>query len=582
VADANELLAYRAVQPGDSLGDRAAAIRYSTETKGGQHSESQVGDGPLYRLSSMGTLSQPSPIPVFPLTFGVLILVVSPAICLAMIGLRSASSVRQARAALLRALGIGPRKLRGLTFLEGLIVMAPGVVLAGLVYGMVAPHVTGVPLTDTRLVPQDLRLTAVQIVCAIATMCIVCCAATSIKGGAKTISPRPVAGERPLHWTLLVPIGASALLFFASSLKLVSELYTLYPAVLAAVVGVPLLCLFVVQRTGARLSSSENAAIHVVGSTMSVAPRAAAQPFLGVAMLIVLALSVLGWASVVLHQEKPRQPPGYLSTALLYPPQQTPSVIAELGSLDPRIAVVKVRVPGLDGPSGSRTGSQKAEIFADCQQVRKLDTDFDCTTQASSPQLRRQLLTAFKATSYAGVPDFTFVATDTFDKDESVVLALGTQDVETFDRSVRDAVARSMPGVGVATAFDTQLVPNPLSAWIAAGLFTAIAALGLALLLSSVDRHLSAQQARSQLRSLGIRQSTVLQIEGLRVALPLSVVIGTSAGIGAVVCNNMLDLTTPYPVSGLGWTLTAAGLFLVFSVGLVCSLSQRSYFRVAD
>ena len=101
-------------------------------------------------------------------------------------------------------------------------------------------------------------------------------------------------------------------------------------------------------------------------------------------------------------------------------------------------------------------------------------------------------------------------------------------------------------------------------------------------LLSSVDRHIGARHARSQLASLGVRESTVLQIEGLRVALPLSVVIVVSGAIGALVCNNMLDLTTPYPTAGLAWTIAAAGAFLSCSVAFVCAMSRRGYFGVAD
>lgn len=65
-------------------------------------------------------------------------------------------------------------------------------------------------------------------------------------------------------------------------------------------------------------------------------------------------------------------------------------------------------------------------------------------------------------------------------------------------------------------------------------------------------------------------------------ALPLGIVIAVSGAVGALVCNNMLDLTTPYPGAGLAWTLATAGLFLGCSVGFVCAMSRRGYFRVAD
>ena len=583
VTDANELLGYRGVPFGDSLGNRADAIRYESSATSGQEDSRQVGDGPLYRLSSLGTLSESSPVSPYPLVFGVLILVVAPALGLATIGLRSASSVRQSRLSLLLALGVSRGQLARLTFIEGAVSMLPGVLLAGVTYAYVSHTITRIPFTDNYLVPDDLALTGIQIGLLLVALVVICCLVSTLTSSpTKQTSPRPTTGEAPLRWPLLIPLGVSTLLFFSTSLKLVAELYTIYPAILTAIVGVPLACLFVVQKSGARLAESESPSVHIVGSSMSVSPRAVARPYLGLAMLIVLTLSVLGWASHALHRETPRQPPGTFSTAVIYPNSQDPAVVGELGSLDPRIAAMKIRVPGLDGPSSGRIGTKKAQVFTSCDQLRKLDAAFDCSTMTASADLKRRLLDAIKVTTHGGVPDFTFVDDGHFEKSESAVLALSKQNLEPFDKSIRDAVGKSLPGVGVSTAYDSQLGPDPLAAWIVAGMFTAIAALAASFLLSSVDRHIGAQHARSQMASLGVRQRTVLQIEGLRVALPLGIVIAVSGAIGALVCNNMLTLTTPFPVAGLAWTLGIAGVFLGCSVGFVCAMSRRSYFGVAD
>jgi len=583
VTDANELLAYRGIAFGDSLGNRADAIRYDSASISGQEEPRQLGDGPLLRASSLGTLSESSPIPPYPLVFGVLILVVAPALGLATIGLRSASSVRQSRLSLLLALGVSRGQLARLTFIEGAVSMLPGVLLAGMTYWFVSHSITRIPFSDNHLAPDDLVLPGTQIGLVLVSFVVMCCLASTLTSNpTKQTSPRPTTGERPLRRSLLIPLGVSALLFFVTSLKLVANLYTLYPAVLAAIVGVPLACLFVVQKSGSRLADSESPSVHIVGSSMFISPRTVIRPYLGLAMLIVLTLSVLGWASVTLHQETPRQPPGSYSTAVIYPNTDDPAVVGELGSLDPQIAAMKIRVPGLDGPSSAAVGTKKAQVFASCEQLRKLESDFDCGTMAVSADLKSKLLNAIKVITYVGVPDFTLVDDGHFKKSESAVLALSTEDLEPFDKSIRNAVAKSLPGVGVSTAYDSQLKPNPLSSWIVAGMFTAIAALAASFLLSSVDRHIGAQHARSQLASLGVRQRTVLQIEGLRVALPLGIVIAVSGVIGAFVCNNLLTLTTPFPVAGLAWTLGTAGIFLGCSVGFVCVMSRRSYFKVAD
>lgn len=322
--------------------------------------------------------------------------------------------------------------------------------------------------------------------------------------------------------------------------------------------------------------------MHVVGSSMAVTPRTVARPYLGLAMLIVLTLSVLGWSSVTLHQETPRQPPGSYSAAVIYPNTNDPGIVERVGSLDPRIAAIKIQVPGLDGPTSSAARTREAQIFTSCDQLRKLEPAFDCSTMAVSADLKNKLLTAIRLTTNVRLAGFTFVSDGRFATSESAVLALSTESLEPFDASIRTAVATTLPGVGVSTAYDSQLIPNPLSSWIAAGMFAAIAALAGSFLLSSVDRHIGARHARSQLASLGVRESTVLQIEGLRVALPLSVVIVVSGAIGALVCNNMLDLTTPYPTAGLVWTIATAGVFLGCSVALVCAMSRRGYFGVAD
>lgn len=582
VTDANELLGYRGVPFGDSLGSRNDAIRYDAAlSDGGQ--PMQVGDGPLRRASTLGTLSRPSQIPTFQFLFGLLSLVVAPALGLAIIGLRSTSSVRQTRLSFLLALGVSRGQLARLTFTESIVSMLPGVVLAGAAYWLVSHSITKIPFTDNYLVPEDLVLRNTQVAAALTVLVVICCLlSTFISHPSKQTSPRPTSAEGPLRWPLLIPIAISALLFFVTSLKIVADLYTLYPAILAAVVGVPMACLFIVQMAGRRLSESDSPSVHIVGSSMAVTPRSVTRPYLGLAMLIVLTLSVLGWASHTLHRETPRQPPGTFSTATIYPNSDDPAVVGELGSLDPQIAAMKVRVPGLDGPTSAGSKTTTAQIFTTCEQLRKLDEAFDCQTMTASADLRRKIHEALRVVTHFGVADFTFVGDGHFERSESAVLALSKQDLATFDRSIRNAVGKSMPGVGVSTAYDSQLGPDPLAAWIVAGMFTAIAGLAASVLLSSGDRHIGAQGARTQLSSLGVPERTVLQIEGLRVALPLGTVIAVSGFIGAIVCNNMLTLTTPFPVAGLAWTVGIAGLFLSCSVGFVCAMSSRSYFKVAD
>lgn len=584
VSDANELLAYRGVPIGDFLGNRADAIRYESSAASGQKESRQVGDGPLYRMRTLGTLFESSPIPTYPLVFGVLILLVAPALGLAVIGLRSASSVRQARLSLLLALGVSRGKLCGLVFIEGAVSMLPGVLIAAATYAYASHKITKIPFADNHLVPDDLVLTSTQIGLVLVSLVAMCCLVSIFASNpAKRTSPRPTAGEAPLRWSLLLPLGISALLFLATSLKLVAEARTLYPGVLAAIIGVPLACLFVVRNSGSRLAESESPSVHIVGSSMATNPRAVTRPYLGLAMLIVLTLSVLGWASVILHQELHRQPPGTYSTAVIDLNTNDPEMVDELGSLDPHIAAVKIRVPGLDGPpSAASAGTKTAQIFTNCEQLLKLDPVFDCGTMAPSPSLKFKLLNAIKVVTHHGVSDFALVDDGHFKKDESAVLALSTQNLATFDKSIRNAVAKALPGVGVRTAYDGQLRPNPLSSWIVAGMFVAIAALTVSFLLSSVDRHIGAQHERSQLASLGVRQRTVLHIEALRVALPLGSIIAVSGALGAIVCYNILDLTTPYPVAGLAWTLGIACTFLGCSVAFVCGMSRRGYFGVAD
>lgn len=582
VTDANELLAYRGVPFGDSLGVRADAIRYDSASSDHQQPR-QLGDGPLWRASVLGTLSRPSPVPTFQFLFGLLSLVVAPALGLAIIGLRSASDVRQSRLSLLLALGVSRGQLARLTFIESVVSMVPGALLAGVAYWFVSHSTTKIPFTDNYLVPDDLVLTNTQIGATLASLVVICSlVSTLISNPAKQTSPRPITGERPLRLTLLLPIGASAMLFFVTSMKVVADLYTLYPAILAAVVGVPLACVFIVQKAGRRLAESDSPAVHIVGSSMSVSPRSVTRPYLGLAMLIVLTLSVLGWSSHTLHRETPRQPPGTFSTATISANTDDPSVVGELGSLDPRIAVMKVRVPGLDGPSSTRGAAKHAQVFTTCEQLRKLEAAFDCKNMTASADLERKILEAVKVVTHTGVADFTFADDGHFQKTESAVLALSKQNLEEFDKAIRNAVGGSLPGVGVSTAYDSQLGPDQLAAWIVAGMFIAIGGLAASFLLSSVDRHIGAQTARTQLASLGVSERTVLQIEAFRVALPVGAVIAVSTVVGATVCNNLLTLTTPFPVAGLAWTVAMAGVFFGCSVGFVCAMSRRSYFRVVD
>jgi len=566
VADANELLAYRGMPLGDSLGDR-------------NHGR----NGPLYRMKILGTQAAPAITPRFFLVAGVVIFLVVPAAVLVLIGLRSASRVRQARLAVLDSLGVGRHHLTRLLFIEGVAIMLPGLVLGMIAYTVVSHALTRLPGSDTYLVPGDLNVPVVGAVSALAAFVTACCLlSVTVWSRGERRTPRPSSSEKPIRWTTSLPLTASALLFFVSVVVPSLRPWASTVAVAMALVGVPLACVIATRWVGRRAVTAESAALHVVGASMMRSPRAATRPYLGVATLILLTLAAAGWTSAVLHTEAPSKPPGSLTTAQISPPANRTDAVQRLRNADRHIAVVKVEVKGIDGSQEALERSGRATIFATCEQLRRLDATYGCQKISTSPTLERQLRLAIQVLTYVSVPNLTVVRDGPSARADTRFLALSTEDLQPFDLKVRNAVAELMPGTEVSTAYDNRLHPNALSPWIAAGMFAAIAALAMSYLLSSVDRHLVATVERGQLSAIGVRRRTTLLIETLRVALPLGVVIAVAGLIGAVVCNNMLDLTTPYPYSALLWTLGAAGIFLVTNVALVCGFGRHSYFGAAD
>lgn len=578
VADSNELLAYRRLPEGEPA-ERARQSVQSTAVGNAATSS----DADFLRLDRLSTLSKPETVPEVPLLAGVLIFLVVPGMSILVTGLGANSRLRHSRFELLGKLGVSHRSLRRFAVLEGVLVAVPGLLGACLLYEFTSRSLTSLPGTDRLLAPGDLELPLWQIG---TTSCLIAVLGSCLTVGLRTRRGERDAGnalaERPLRRWYLIPLLASAAFYFWSTFDIVADLYTLYPAVLLAVVGTPLACLFLVRNWGGRFAESESATVQVVGSAMARYPRRVSRPLLGLSVIATAVLAVVGWSAVALHEELPRTAPDAFTFAEI----DTASSSDEarlLGNPDGRqVSVLAARIAGLDGPTASEPKPETVTLVATCADMRRLDAGFTCAGPVVGGSFSERLTRTFEGAYpiQVGRIDWHPLSDPLIESDQLV--ALGREDLVVFDSTVRDLVAADAPAGQVVTRLNLQLHPNPLTYWIVAGVVAALLGLCVAFMIGFVDRQLGDRSDREQIVSIGVKRRTVAMLDGLGLLVPFVTVMAAAFPVGLLCCRNFLNLETPFPWSSVLLVTALTCLFAVVAASLAVALGQRTTFQVRD
>lgn len=586
IRSGGELFAYARSPAGRSLGATGEAIRVEDGRI--------IGDGPVLRIGRFGPpgaavgfvhFGEPQSVPLGPVLGGLVGVLVIPGVLILGIGAAAASELRSRRLGILRALGARARTVAALGALETLVLAAPGLVAATIVWAVLGRRLSTVPLVGYQVAPGDLGLPWWLAV----GMLAVGTAATALAGGLlaafsrrRDTRPRPAPGRQRLSALRVAPLALAAAAFtLAKSVGGYREADLYLIGMVAAVIGVPAIVPVLLRALGGLLRRVRSASVAIASRSMEWDPARAARPFIGGAALLFLVLTGTGY--VTLSRDTDNEEPNLVSgdTHGVTVQWQDPKP-SDLSRLRDAIGAGMVApfVEGShdhrhdDGTNHHHAGNSGVlSVGATCTEVARYipDTSCDPASPFNAPSVMQQQLAGWLTQSVHGTPGQIRLVPRTDLDGAGSALIVDNAPLEAIDERTRNVAITILPAPYVRSALASASRASPLIPWVIGGVVTAVVGLTIACLLSLIDRLLSARNHHRQLVNLGISRRKLTALGAWTFALPYIAVLGVSFLAGSVACA-LLILPTPMPWKPIGNTAAvalAAGLLGTASVALL-------------
>lgn len=287
VRDPGELLAYRTLPAGGSLGPNAIGVA------------AFGGDGVF-------TIGSPSDLDVPPIALAASGLLLLPSLLLLGSAAAMSSPLRASRLAVLNALGMSRFYRARLVVIEAVPAALAGAAVGGAAYAAASPAMVSVPFVGDLLAANDVAASLRWLpVTLLGVVVIAAAAAITVDGlhrRAAKAGPRPLPPPVRLSAGRLGPLAA-ALLLFASSARLEgrSSAINALGGVLLLAVGVPLalptLARLMAAWTSGRCLAEGDAAGLLAARRVQRDPAAAVRPLYGLAAMLIVVPVVAAWTS---------------------------------------------------------------------------------------------------------------------------------------------------------------------------------------------------------------------------------------------------------------------------------------------
>lgn len=582
IRNEDELFAYVRFPEGRSVpGDLAGDI--SNDTRAVRVNAFGSSSGPAYGLDAISL-----PLSIGSVVVGVFGFLGLPGMIVLIVGLSAASGLRDRRFEVMRWIGVPGRRLAALAVLETLILAVPGLVAAVVLWGVVSPRLGWVPLADHDAVYGDLALPwwllAAESGASIALIGLVSVVATTATSGRRrrgATNPRPVARRAELTPLRAAPLGLALALFVLGSLiggPMGGTLNLI--GILATLVGVPLVFPGVLRAAGAALGRLESVPMQVAGRNLEWDPRRTARPFLGVAAIVVIALSASGYLAFLNHVEAWPLPTGETSAVFVEWLDPHPEDHDRLADAMGAGLVVPLREGEHTHAEHRHTHGDTMFVGAACSRIAPYFSGATCDPDApfELPAATEQRLAEALAPAAHGPGTEIRLAPESEVADGASALVLGNASPTSLESRVRGAATRTLLAPYVYGGYSGGIQQSPLVAWIHAGVIAAVISLALGCFLSLVDRLLSTRKHRNHLLNLGASPHRIASLEAWRFIVPFGAVFFVSFVSGLAIC--MLMVGGPDGISmpwrGIGITLgTAVVIGLVGTVS-VAFFSARS------
>lgn len=589
VRSGGELIAYIRPTRGRTLGDTDKAL----EIRDGAF----AGEGPAIRVSGFGPRAEDKraiglgedPPAIGEVAAGVTALLVVPGLIILAVGTRSGSAARDRRLAILRAIGVSEPKLRMLSIAEALALAVPGLLAASVLWGAVSPRMTSVPLVGYEVVPGDLGLPWWSLLLAFAGAAGVAAAMSFQTQPAHKIAdstPRPVARQARLSKVRLVPLGVAIVAFIAGSAVGGYDLpaYFNMAGLISAVVAAPVIAPVVLPRTGAMLAESRAIARSIAGRALQHDPAGASRPFVAAAALIVLVLAGIGYATLSRSETGPAVLSAGAEEAVF-----AEWLDAQAGDVDRLADAVGADLAApvsFDAPDYEHGPEGRGEltIGAACSELATVVPGVTCDMRDEftlSPESSDRLAAAFSARELGGFASVNLVPRANL-IDASKALFVDDVPIEDLTRRVRNATVSLVVAPNVKTTYVGETFESPLVPWLLGGFIALTVGLGLACLLSMVDRLLVARSHQRLLINIGIPAGQLIRLGAWMFAAPFTAVIGMSLAIGVIVVAFMLYPGGPMPWTPIGVVVAISAGIGTMGVASVALLGGRRAYRAPE
>lgn len=568
VRSGGELIAYVRPEAGRRIGGEADAKRMEAGRITGQ---SQV-----IRASSLGLLggggdSLPRP----QLVASLLGMVGIPGLVLLGVGLAASSRVRDHRFQVMAALGVRKRTVLALGVLEGLLLAVPALVAGTLLWGVVGPRLERVPLVGYRLVPGDLgapwwllvaSLGAALVLCAVVSLAVL-----GFHRSARSV--RPASERSTLSLIAAAPLAVSIGAFATAAAidspgDLKGNLQLL--GLVGAAAGTPLLVPHILRSVGAAVGGSRSVVTSLAGRGLEWDPKRAARPFVGLAALLVIMLSIAGIYSIgqtAVSEAETSSATGVEAVDVRWI-DRAPQDLTRLANAVTRGLVIPYRSSSeFDEPDDMRSVSLM--LGATCGKIAKILPDSSCNARAPlglPAHVERSLIDVLSPALQARIDGVRL--TPRAPSSGSVVV-LDRSALEPLDERVREAAYTTVPAPYVSSAIFLQRPPpQTINGWITAGAAATFLALSIACLISLVDRMLGMRGRQRHLLNLGIPPRVLTRFGAAMFAIPYAVVSIVGLVTGLVIASWMVgrDMTMP-------WLFIYSLVALVVVIGLLGTLA---------
>lgn len=578
----DELLAY--VRPREPQFDVSGSYLHS---RGGQ----LEGQGPVKRAARFGppdhdsvslVINTAERLPGQYLAIGLAGMIGIPLLVVVIVGLSAASPVRAARFKLLAAIGAPRSAVRWISAVECGLLSAPGSIGVVLLWTIISPHISHVPVLNRGIFPGDWSwpVWSYPLIAVVGIVIAGLIGYMQVGPRGKSGGPRPTLTRSPLRWWMMLPLGMGAAAFagmLIANNRLDADLAFVGGGL--AVAGIAAITPALCRACGLLLGRIDSVPAFLSGRILSWRPEWVSSTFVGVAVILVLTLGSAGYAASI----------DYSHQAVNEDRSEGPIVsqieVIEQASLD-QLNSLSERLPGqLVAPIGGHDHdvdptSQRISLGVTCLQLQVQIAELTCELGDYALSDRDDQIVSRWASQRFGFGANAYALADPATIEAHHIAVIGKGSASDLDRITRNAAIGVFTIVLVSTRAAATST-SELSAWIAAGLVVANGALAISCLTALANRLVRARADHRGLVNLGAKPRQVAAIFGWLFGAPFLAVASASFIVGLAVCSVMIyRAAMPWPTIVIIASIT--GIIAIIGIVANAVIGARAILHPAE